>query len=318
MAGFRDAMKRLIGRATAEDGGGAVRGAVEVAGSRDGQRAAKKARAPKTQMKEELPHRQQRRSERADNRSSVSDPTLPIVALDYPRHDVRLMIGSRMERKWRVHSCAKEPWTVAWLEESVSEGSVLYDVGANVGAFSLIAAKLCGGRGTVVAFEPGYASFARLCDNTVLNDCQGVVMPLPLALGSTTGVGTLRYKSLHPGQSRHHFKESEWVRMGAGDSDRYYQPVLAMSLDEAVRQFKLPLPDHIKLDVDGRELNVLQGASATLRSPGLRSILVEIDDALTEPVVSLLAESAFVLDQKFKKIHDEDTQVWYGVFRRAA
>jgi FkbM family methyltransferase len=272
----------------------------------------------KAHKKRKRMDRQRRREERAaDNKSPLVDPARPIVTLDYPRHEVRLIVESSMERKWRAHSCAKEPWTVQWLEASLREGSVLYDIGANVGAFSLIAARLCGSEGTVVAFEPGYASFARLCDNIVLNECQTIVMPVPLALGSQTGLGTLRYKSLHAGQSRHHFKEAGWVRMSASDSDRYYQPVLAMSLDDAVRQFQLPLPNHIKLDVDGRELNVLQGAAATLRSPGLESVLIEIDDTLTSDAVSLMTDSGFHLAEKFKKVHDEDTQVWYGVFRRS-
>ena len=56
-----------------------------------------------------------------------------------------------MERQWRAASCAKEPWTVNWLRDAVGPGDVLYDIGANVGAFSLVAAKHCGAH--VVAFN---------------------------------------------------------------------------------------------------------------------------------------------------------------------
>jgi FkbM family methyltransferase len=221
-----------------------------------------------------------------------------------------------MEREWRAQSCAKEPWTVAWIEESMRTGGVLYDIGANTGAFSLIAAKVAGAHGTVVAFEPGYASFAHLCDNIVLNGCQDAIVPVSLALGSVTGLGTFAYRTLHPGQSRHDFTERPWSRRTSTKSGRYHQPILSMTLDRAVELFTLPLPSCLKLDVDGGEANVLRGAAMTLASPQLRTILIEIDDALTDEVTSLLAGSGFVLEQKHKRVHTEQTQVWYGVFTR--
>src|ERR671932_123659 len=57
----------------------------------------------------------------------------------------------------RLRPVAKEPWTVRWLERSLRDGDVLYDVGANVGAYSLIAAAL---GAQVVAIEPAYANYA--------------------------------------------------------------------------------------------------------------------------------------------------------------
>jgi FkbM family methyltransferase len=242
---------------------------------------------------------------------------LPTVRLDYEAHTVRLLASSEMEREWRARSCAKEPWTVTWIEASLRGGGVLYDVGANVGVFALIAAKVCGDAGTVVAFEPGYASFAHLCDNIVLNRCQDVVIPLPLALGGTTGIGTFAYKSLEPGQSRHVFKEQAWTRVGVSASNHYHQPILSMPLDAVIETFRLPRPNHIKLDVDGGELNVLRGASATLASPELRSILIEIDDSLTEDVMTMLRNSGFVLEERHRRKSGEEHHVWYGVFRRA-
>ena len=243
---------------------------------------------------------------------------LPTVRLDYQPHDVHLLASSDMEREWRARSCAKEPWTVAWIEASLGGGAVLYDIGANVGAFALIAAKVCGEAGTVVAFEPGYASFAHLCDNIVLNRCQDVVIPLPLALGGTTGIGTFAYKSLEAGQSRHVFKEHAWTRGTASASNHYHQPGLSMALDAVIETFGLPRPNHIKLDVDGGELNVLRGASTTLASPELRSILIEIDDSLTDDVTAVLRTSGFVLEQHHRRKSGEEHHVWYGVFRRVS
>src|SRR6185436_17615377 len=100
------------------------------------------------------------------------------VRLDFPDHDIWLRATFPSERKWRARACAKEPWTVRWLQEHVGRGEVLYYIGANVGAFSLIAAIARGA--SVVAFEPGYATFARLCENIQLNGCGEAIVPVPL------------------------------------------------------------------------------------------------------------------------------------------
>ena len=268
------------------------------------------------QQQKEAARRQRVGRQRADRGALSHDGEIATVALDYPRHHIRLLASSRMEREWRARSCAKEPWTVAWLEASMPDGGVLYDIGANVGAFSLVAAKIGGPGTTVVAFEPGYASFARLCDNIVLNACQDLIVPVPLALGETTGLATFRYNTLHPGQSRHRFVEHAWMRAGADQTARYNQPILSMTLDVLVEQFGMPPPRHIKLDVDGAELSVLRGAARALASPGLVSILIEIDDRLSGAVTELLTENGFRLDERHKRVHEEATQVWYGVFRR--
>jgi FkbM family methyltransferase len=243
-----------------------------------------------------------------------------VVTLDYAAQPVRLLATSPMERKWRAKSCKKEPWTVAWIEESMGGGGVLYDVGANVGTFSLVAAKVCGRRGTVVAFEPGFASYSHLCGNIVLNRCEAIIIPVPLAVAGSNGLGSFRYLSLDPGQSRHDFKQDAWDANEADTPKRYLQPVLSMTLDSAIATFSLPVPNHLKVDVDGGEIGVLQGATATLANSALRSILIEIDESQTDAVTKILDGSGFALARTHKGKHGKDaaTRVWYGVFHRKA
>ena len=112
--------------------------------------------------------------------ATVSTPVSERVQLDYPSADIWLHVTTEVERKYRVHACRKEPWTVEWLDGCVQPGDVLYDIGANVGAFTLIAAVGRGAR--AVAFEPSYANYGRLCENLHLNGCDGAVVPFPLPL----------------------------------------------------------------------------------------------------------------------------------------
>jgi FkbM family methyltransferase len=255
-----------------------------------------------------------------DKLATLGDGNTSVVPLDYDAHSVRLLASSPMERKWRARSCKKEPWTVAWIEESMSGGGVLYDVGANVGTFSLVAAKVCARRGTVVAFEPGFASYAHLCGNIVLNRCEAIIIPVPLAVAGTCGLGSFRYLSLDPGQSRHDFRQDAWSADEADTPKRYLQPVLSMTLDAAISTFSLPSPNYLKVDVDGGEIDVLQGAAQTLANPTLRSILIEIDESQTDAVLPMLERAGFVLARTHKGKHGKDTasRVWYGIFKRRA
>ena len=228
------------------------------------------------------------RSERTSWETSGGEPAP--VRLDYPDHDIWLRATSATERRWRARACAKEPWTVRWIQEHVHRGDVFYDIGANVGAFSLIAAV---GRGaTVVAFEPGYATFARLCENIQLNACGPAIVPVPLPLSDATGLLSFTYRSLEPGQSRHALGEKPGE---AAAATPYAQPVCATTLDRAVLDFDLPAPHHLKIDVDGSELRVLKGAKTVLQGPSLRTILIESGSDVWEALAVTLQTSGFAL-----------------------
>src|SRR5687768_12995904 len=90
---------------------------------------------------------------------------MSVQQLDYPNRKILMEIETQVEQAFRVHSCSKEPWTIDLIER-MEPGDVLYDVGANVGPYTLVAAAL-GHR--VVAIEPGYQNYARLCHNLAMN-----------------------------------------------------------------------------------------------------------------------------------------------------
>jgi FkbM family methyltransferase len=127
----------------------------------------------------------------------------------------------------------------ALLDELSSE-SVFYDVGANVGAYSLPAAKK-GAR--VVSFEPSPASAALLRRNLKLNNLGADI--LPVALSDAVGVYTTgdRYH-----EERQSSRRGLWVRV---------------PLDSIVDD--LPPPSLIKIDVEGQEARVLSGAIRALK-----------------------------------------------------
>jgi FkbM family methyltransferase len=176
--------------------------------------------------------------------------------------------------------------------------------------YSLIAAKRHQGRVRVVAVEPGYANFAALCENIVLNGCSRWITPLPVPVSSTTTLGMFSYSSLEPGAADHNPRRTGPIN-SVGSA--YQQPMLTYRLDDLISTFGLPRPNHIKLDVDGAEGAVVSGAIETLRDAALRSLLIEIAKDQTDRVVSLLSESGLELRERFER---SAAPVWYGIFVR--
>ncbi len=233
------------------------------------------------------------------------------VMLDYPSSEIRLRSTSDHVAT-RAKSVQKEPFTVRWIEEQLRSGEVLYDVGANVGAYSLIAAKAHKGRVKIYAFEPVFASYADLCWNVLYNACEESVMPLPFALAKETGPLMMGLSSLRSGAASH---DPHPVLSGAAGTQRF--PFLAFKLDDLISATGLPVPNHLKLDVDGAELDVLKGAVSTLRAPTLRSLLVELNaQAEADGILAFIEEAGLLLKNRFGRANPEAPP--YALFVREA
>lgn len=252
--------------------------------------------------------------------------------LDYGGAEVLLRVTSRSELRTRLRSCAKEPWTVRWIEEFVRPADVLFDIGANVGAYALVAAKHTEGGARIFAFEPGPATYAALCANVVLNRCEECVVPLPVALAATTGIARFELTDIDPGKALHALVASDGgaaAARAAGVVRPHRHFVAAFALDDLRDALAIPAPTHVKLDVDGAELDVLRGARRTLSEPALRSLMVEVDERAPEAVDELFAvlrESGFKLLRRETRAAPEEAAegerehaaVSYCLFTRAA
>jgi FkbM family methyltransferase len=225
--------------------------------------------------------------------------------LDYPKAAIHLRLTSP-EEFYRLKSCSKEPWTVRWIEQYLKPDEVLYDVGANVGAYTLVAAVAVPGA-RVVAFEPGAANFAALCANLELNEVGERVIPVPLALGDHPRPAPLEGAGV-PGASP--------SLNGATEGERG-MTVLVDRLDDVVDRFGFPPPDHLKLDVDGGELEVLAGAERLLGGGGVRSAMVELDRVRGPEVTERLCGLGFELAERSAGRDRPATAPSYGLFVRA-
>ena len=180
---------------------------------------------------------------------------------------------------WRCKTVYdKEPWTLEWLG-TFDPGEIFLDCGANVGMYSIWAAATRSVR--VYAFEPESQNYALLNRNIQLNGLAERVTAFCMGLSDTSGLSTLHMADMRAGASCHavgealDFKHDPLTAL-------FRQGCVAATLDDLVRQGSVPVPNHIKIDVDGFEPKVIAGARRTLEKPAVKSLLIETNQNLAD------------------------------------
>ena len=184
----------------------------------------------------------------------------PKMVVRLPNSDDELIFRTGHGRLlWRASTLfSEEPLAIKWID-SFNSNDCFYDVGANVGNYSLYAGK----RGIrTFSFEPEYLNLSVLYENIFLNQLQEKCTPIPIALGDTTKLDVFYLKSVSKGDALH----SVGRRSSYLDKSHLTSMLntLVMRLDDLLDLFDLPKPTALKIDVDGNELNVIKGAIKTL------------------------------------------------------
>ncbi len=187
-----------------------------------------------------------------------------------------------------------ERYEAALVAKVLDPGEVFWDVGANVGYFSLVAAARVGETGQVLAFEPGAAALARLEENVSLNPSRKIVI-YNLAVADRDGEATLYRAEDIADSSASLFAAAAGA--AAGEVCR------TAALDSLLKGENLRPPDFIKLDVEGAELHALQGAAGLL-ADFRPLLLVEMEDKnLAAAGASKGAIQAFLQDFGYRPAH---------------
>ena len=168
----------------------------------------------------------------------------------------------------------KEPETIDWIN-SFSDNSIFWDIGANVGVYSLFASKK---NHKVFAFEPSAPNYFVLNKNIELNSLDKQISALNIALTSKNEIAYLNMGDTTLGAALNSFKSA--VRED-GDSFKvqYNQAALGFTMDEFISYYRLDIPNYIKIDVDGNEGDILNGMVNTIINPDLKSVLIELASA---------------------------------------
>jgi FkbM family methyltransferase len=175
--------------------------------------------------------------------------------------------------KFRVDSFAtKEPETLQWID-GMPQGSVVWDIGANIGLYSCYAAKRRGCR--VFAFEPSVFNLELLARNVFLNGLTELVAIIPLPLSEVLAVSKLNMTTTEWGEAFSTFAYS-YGYDGQPLAKTFEFSTIGLSMNDAIELLKIPKPDYIKMDVDGIEHLILKGGAVVLQNA--QSVLIEIND----------------------------------------
>lgn len=166
-----------------------------------------------------------------------------------------ILQGSLRGKKWIKGSGADSYWLgnyelkkVCEFEKNIKKGDVVFDIGAQSGFYTLLAAELTGKDGRVFSFEPFPKNIFYLKKNLEINNCKNVDV-IEMAVSDKNGIIN--------------FKEGEDNFTGR-ISDEGGLRVKAAAIDTLMADGKLSPPNLMKIDVEGAELSVLQGARLTL------------------------------------------------------
>lgn len=190
---------------------------------------------------------------------------------------------------WRAQTLlTKEPETIEWID-GFGENEVYWDIGANVGVYALYAAKRGGLR--VVAFEPSPFNYYALCRNVALNGLGHDLAAYCLAFNDVSKLDLLNMTTVEIGGALSNFGEATGY-WGQEMRPVFRQAMIGMAIDNFVDVFSPPFPNHIKIDVDGIEAKIIEGARNTLSDSRLKSISIELDEKRADEVRQVSAALA--------------------------
>ena len=224
--------------------------------------------------------------------------------LDYKRNDLFMSVESEFEYRVRLNSVKKEPETINWIETYFEADDVLYDVGANVGAYSLVAWKFLDKKVKIYALEPAFPNFSQLCRNLIVNGCGREIIPLQVALSDQTSLGLFNYRTLISGSAVHALGEPV-DQQGEEFSPVAVQSLLRYKLDDLIDQFRFEIPNHIKIDVDGTEFEILRGMDKTLDNKLVKTLMLEINYGTGDgaSIIAFLEDKGFKIKEKYIQNH---------------
>lgn len=187
-----------------------------------------------------------------------------------PGFSMKLGLVDVIERNLLVHGQWDES-VARVLMDAVGPGATVVDVGANIGYFSLLAASRVGPAGQVLSIEPTQRNLGRLCEHLWMNQCSQVAV-LSVAAGRRTDWASINFPTYNNAGA------ATLRPMSTVQSQR----AMVVALDDVFERHGL-VPDFIKIDVEGFELEALRGMERTLQGHG-PVVVCELTDAFLREV----------------------------------
>ncbi|MEO6654763.1 MAG: FkbM family methyltransferase [Pyrinomonadaceae bacterium] len=211
-------------------------------------------------------------------------PRRPYRVLIGPLRGARFVLGSMAGEGGgaTVYFNKVESEQTAAIQRELSPGKTFFDLGANVGYYSILASRLVGRGGHVAAFEPVVRNLSFLQRHIELNDAENVQV-LPFAVSSEAGILS--------------FSTGSNSGMGSLDFDGGNGKMLVptVTLDEIAERLKLT-PDVLKIDVEGAEVEVFRGATRILNTARPTIFLSTHSTDLREQCLAHLRDTGYTVE----------------------
>lgn len=219
------------------------------------------------------------------------------------------------ETEIRVKSFfSKEPDTIKWIKNFKNKKIIFWDIGSNIGIFSIYAAIIHKNI-KIVSFEGALSNLRILSRNLYINSLNHKIgiCQIPVT-NNFKGFQYFHENQFLEGTALNYFvKKNVKKRM-------YSYKILGTSLDSIYTNQKLRIPNYIKIDVDGLEYLVLDGGKKILQSRKLKEILVEINERnikIKNTIMRKLIKYNFKFIDKFKcNINDKKSFEYNYLFKK--
>lgn len=176
--------------------------------------------------------------------------------------DIAYTLYSKQPLIWLGDGFESE--TILLIKKFVKKGDIVFDIGANIGMYSILLSRIIGNTGKVYAFEPDPTTAYYLNENLRLNNCQNVVV-LQIALSEENGKIILN-KPDGSGDSFNYISKIE-------DENQKNKAIEAIRLDDFLIANKIDRIDFVKMDIEGAELLCMKGANEIMLAK-LRPVIV--------------------------------------------
>ncbi len=220
---------------------------------------------------------------------------------------IRLHIPTKISSFRAKTFFSKEPDTINWMSKNGKANKVMFDIGANVGLYSLYYAKKFHGK--VYAFEPSIRNLDLLTRNIKLNGLNNKISIFSNPLIDKNRMGEFFQHNLTGGLAGATF-DSNFTKNKIIQKTSFKEKIscfntYGLSLDNLFINKILPVPDLIKIDVDGNEFQILKGCTKILSQRKKMHILIETRKNTSKKV------NDFLQKYKFKFISRRHTNyVW--------
>ena len=172
----------------------------------------------------------------------------------------------------------KEPDTLEWID-NFDEESLLIDIGANLGIYSIYASNKVK---KIYAFEPDALNFALLNLNILDNNKEKIINAFPISIHSKETYNFLNIQKYIWGGALSSF-ENKFDQFQKEFKPEIEQGSYSMTLDQVINNLEIKNKKiNCKIDVDGNEIEILKGASNTLKEKIFNSVLIELDTNRTD------------------------------------